>query len=217
MSAEADWKRHQRETGAQRLQSLLTNGCKKPDGSGRPSGLPPSWGGGLAGQPCAHHPLPGALSRQTTLPCRGCTQPLLPPQPHPLQARASPPTHCPGVGVALVPAPVLARVWGILAWLPLLPHVIAQATQAWQTDKEISQCRQNLRQGLDGLTSLRSSNTRDGCQAVAGSLALCWALGGWGFREGRCGSACTQWVLSAACPPSRGWSHSSLLNSRTSV
>ena len=135
--AEADWKRHQRETGAQRLQALLTNGCKKPDGSGRPSGLPPSWGGGLAGPPCAHHPLPGALSRQTTLPCRGFNQPLS-------ASTASPPLcvqghhplpHSPGVGVALVPARVLTRVWGTLAQLPLLPHVIAQATQAWQTDK----------------------------------------------------------------------------------
>lgn len=175
--AEADWKRHQRETGTQRLQALLTNGCKKPDGSGLPSGLPPSWGGGLAGPPCAHHPLPEALSRQTTLPCRGFTQPLSASAASPPPSKGiAPQHHSPGVGWG-GPCPCPSPNPGVghtcSASSPATCHSTSDTGLADRQDKEISQCRQNLRQGLDGLTSLRSSNTRDGRQAVAGSLALC--------------------------------------------
>lgn len=43
----------ERETAAQQFQALLTTGCKKPDGSGRPSRLT-FRGGAWRGQPRAH-------------------------------------------------------------------------------------------------------------------------------------------------------------------
>ena len=124
--------------GAQRLQALLTNGCKKPDGSGRPSGLPPSWGGADRATLCP--PLPPWGSLQTTLPCRGFAQPLSasaaspPPSmgiaPHPTLRGWGGPHPCLGC-----PCEVLTPVGSIRARPPLLPHVITQATQAWQTDR----------------------------------------------------------------------------------
>ena len=84
--------------GAQRLQALLTNGCKKPDGSGRPSGLPPSWGG--AGRATLCPPLPpwGSLQADNPPLQRRRSAPLclcsLPPSKH----GHRPPPYPPGLG-----------------------------------------------------------------------------------------------------------------------
>ena len=128
--------------------------------------------GGWPGRPVPTTPSLGLSPGIQPSPAEASLSPSLPLQPHPLQTRASP-----GVGVALVPARVLSPNPGVghtcSASSPATCHSTSNTGLADRQDKEISQCRQNLRQGLDGLTSLRSSNTRDGCQSVAGSLALC--------------------------------------------
>lgn len=89
----------EREMGSQQFQVLLTNECKKLDGSGCPARLSPSQGrAGLAGQPWAHCPPPLELSpdRQPSSAKALLTPSLLLLQPHPLQAQASTPSSSPG-------------------------------------------------------------------------------------------------------------------------
>ena len=173
----------------------------------------PGVGGWLGGQQCAHHPppSPGALEADNP-PLQRRPSPSLclcslthfkhSIKPHPI-----PWGPCPGLGCpCLSPNPGRGGGQACSASSPPAPRLsqarstngtgLADRQTDRQTDGETSQCRQNLRQGLDGPTSLRSSNTTDTRQAVVGSVALCrpasgpWV--GWGFMEGRCESVCTQ-------------------------
>lgn len=131
--------------------------------------------GGWPGHPVPTTPSLGLSPGRQPSPAEASISPSLPLQPHPLQTRASPPTPLPrgGGGPCPCPSPNPGVGHTCSASSPATCHSTSDTGLADRQDKEISQCRQNLRQGLDRLTSLRSSNTRDGCQAVAGSLALC--------------------------------------------
>ena len=162
----------------------------------------PGVGGWLGGQQCAHHPppSPGALEADNP-PLQRRPSPSLclcslthfkhSIKPHPI-----PWGPCPGLGCpCLSPNPGRGGGQACSASSPPAPRLsqarstngtgLADRQTDRQTDGETSQCRQNLRQGLDGPTSQKFKHYRhtSGCGGVCCPLQACiWALGGLGIH-----------------------------------
>ena len=197
--------------GEQRLQALLTNGCKKPDGSGRPSGLPPSWGGAGQAALCPPPPPRGSLQADNTPLQKLCSAPLCLCSLTPSKHGHRPPPYLPGAEGGPrpclgYPCQVLTPVGGVLARPPLLPRVTAQATQAWQTDRQDFSVQTESEAGVRRVElskKFKHYGWTSGCGRVScplrASAAGPWQGGVGGGGEGWGGSACTQQVLTKCC------------------
>lgn len=128
------------------VRALLTKGCKKPDGSGRPSQLSPSLGG-ASRQPCACPLLLGCSPGADNPPPQrlSSSPPSTGIKPHPISGGPVPVWGVP------TPSP---NPWGVARWASSPPPISLPGPYTNSTgfaDRktgEISQCRQNLRQGI---------------------------------------------------------------------